>query len=80
MPLALPALARAAKLQRRAAREGSGAALPEPGDAKLDASALGERLFALVALANREGLDPEQALRDANARFLARVQAEKAPA
>jgi len=74
VPLALPALARAAKLQRRAAREGLGAALPEPGDEKLDAFALGERLFALVALANREGLDPEQALRDANARFVARAR------
>ena len=74
VPLALPALARAAKLQRRAAREGLGAALPEPGDEKLDILALGERLFALVALANREGLDPEQALRDANARFVARAK------
>jgi MazG family protein len=74
VPLALPALARAAKLQRRAARAGLGAALPEPGDEKLDATRLGERLFALVALANREGLDPEQALRDANARFVAELR------
>jgi uncharacterized protein YabN with tetrapyrrole methylase and pyrophosphatase domain len=74
VPLALPALARAAKLQRRAARAGLGAALPEPGDEKLDAAALGERLFALVALANREGLDPEQALREANARFVAELR------
>jgi MazG family protein len=74
VPLALPALARAAKLQRRAARAGLGAALPEPSGEKLDAAALGERLFALVALANREGLDPEQALRDANARFLAALR------
>ena len=74
VPLALPALARAAKLQRRAARAGLGAALPDPGDEKLDAAALGERLFALVALANRGGLDPEQALRDANARFVAKLK------
>ena len=74
VPLALPALARAAKLQRRAARAGLGAALPGPGDEKLDAAALGERLFALVALANREGLDPEQALRAENARFVARLR------
>lgn len=80
VPLALPALARAAKLQRRAAREGLGAALPEPGGEKLDAFGLGEKLFALVALANREGLDPEQALRDANARFLARARAGKGSA
>ncbi len=76
VPLALPALARAARLQRRAAHAGAGALLPEPGDEKLDAAALGERLFALVAAANRDGLDPEQALRDANARFLARLRRE----
>jgi MazG family protein len=77
VPLSLPALARAAKLQRRAERAGAGAALPEtPGEA-LDATALGERLFALVARANRAGLDPEQALRDANARFVARVRARE---
>jgi len=79
VPLALPALARAAKLQRRAARAGLGAALPEAPDEKLDAGALGEKLFALVALANREGLDPEQALRDANARFVAELQAGVVP-
>ena len=60
VPLALPALARAAKLQRRAARAGLDAALPAPGREKLDAATLGERLFALVALANREGLDPSR--------------------
>ena len=76
VPLALPALARAAKLQRRAARAGLAAAPPEPGGAKLDATALGQRLFALVALANREGLDPEQALRDANERFVAALRRE----
>jgi ATP diphosphatase len=78
VPLALPALARSAKLQRRAARAGHAAALPEVPAERLDAAALGERLFALVALANREGLDPEQALRDANARFVARVRGGKA--
>jgi MazG family protein len=72
VPLALPALARAAKLQRRAERAGHELARP-PSDEKLDAAGLGERLFALVALANREGLDPEQALRDANARFAAKL-------
>ena len=79
VPLVLPALARAAKLQRRATRAGLAAALPEAPDEKLDAAALGERLFALVALANREGLDPEQALRDANARFVAELQAGAVP-
>ena len=76
VPLALPALARAAKLQRRAARAGRAAELPDASDEKLDAAALGERLLALVAAANRDGLDPEQALRDANARFVARVRRE----
>jgi len=74
VPLALPALARAAKLQRRALRAGRAAELPAASDEKLDAAALGERLFALVAAANRHGLDPEQALRDANARFEASVR------
>jgi uncharacterized protein YabN with tetrapyrrole methylase and pyrophosphatase domain len=73
VPLALPALARAAKLQRRAARAGLAAA-PPPPDEKLDAAALGEQLFALVARANRGGLDPEQALREANARFVAALR------
>ena len=72
VPLALPALARAAKLQRRAARIGCEI---EPTDAlELDAVALGDRLFSLVTLANRAELDPEQALRDANARFVARLR------
>jgi MazG family protein len=73
VPLALPALARAAKLQRRAARAGLATAEGEAPDA-LDATALGERLFELVSLANQSGLDPEQALRDANERFVARLR------
>jgi MazG family protein len=79
VPLALPALARAAKLQRRAERAGIALALPE-AEQGLDGATLGERLFALVALANRAGLDPEQALRDANERFVARAKAAKAGA
>ena len=74
VPLALPALARAAKLQRRAARAGHTAALPEAPAEELDAEQLGQRLFALVALANRDGLDPEQALREVSARFSDRVR------
>jgi len=73
VPLALPALARAAKLQRRAARAGLSVELPDPAAEKLDTAALGDRLFALVALANRANLDSEQALRDANARFVAKL-------
>jgi MazG family protein len=76
VPLALPALARAAKLQRRAARAGL---VPEAPAEALDATALGERLFELVVLANRGGLDPEQALRDANARFVERVRGGRRP-
>ncbi len=74
VPLALPALVRAAKLQRRAARAGLAAALPELPGEKLDAEALGEELFALVARANRDGVDPEEALRAATARFVARAR------
>jgi hypothetical protein len=48
--------------------------LPEAPAESLDAEQLGQRLFALVALANRDGLDPEQALREANARFSDRVR------
>ena len=77
VPRALPALARAAKLQRRATREGLGDAVPEAAEEKLDLHGLGERLFALVALANRAGLDPEQALREANERFVARVRSAR---
>ncbi len=77
IPLALPALARAAKLQRRAAREGLAAFVPAAAsdESARDLSALGDALFALVAQANAAGLDPEQALREANERFLARAQA-----
>ncbi len=80
VPLALPALTRAAKLLRRAEREGladltpaanAGPAASEP----LDETVLGEQLLALVARAQTAGLDPEEALRAANARLLARAKA-----
>jgi ATP diphosphatase len=77
VPRALPALDRAAKLQRRAARAGHAALLPgvdAPG-APADADALGRRLFALVAAARARGLDAEAALRAACARFEERVRA-----
>jgi MazG family protein len=79
VPLALPALARAAKLQRRAARAGLAGEEDAASGEALDATALGDRLFDLVTLANRRGLDPEQALRDANERFVARVRGRCAP-
>jgi tetrapyrrole methylase family protein/MazG family protein len=71
VPLDLPALLLAAKMQRKAlsvglppdvaGEGGSGAELPG-GEAT--AQSMGEALFAIVALARRGGVDPEQALRD----------------
>ena len=79
VPAALPALARAAKLSRRAARaglsDGSADALAERVLAELagaGAERLGEFLFALAARASAGGSDAEEALRDACARFEAR--------
>jgi len=80
VPLGLPALARAQKLQRRAARAGLQEALPgraeasDAAGAPADAASLGARLSALADAARRAGLDAEAALRDANARFEARVR------
>ena len=97
--LALPALLRAQKLQKRAARVGFDWPGPEPvydkvleevaelraaaqapaasgGDAARDQAAVaeevGDLLFACVNLARHVGVDPEAALRAANAKFTAR--------
>jgi XTP/dITP diphosphohydrolase len=60
IPLALPALARAAKVVDRLERSGA------PLDAAaLDSHDLGDRLLRVVVEARDQGLDPEQALRDA---------------
>jgi ATP diphosphatase len=82
--LALPALERAAKLQKRAARTGfdwpdaSGArAKVEEELGELDAEQdqgrreeeLGDLLFAVVNLARKLKIEPEAALRKANAKF-----------
>lgn len=82
--LALPALERAAKLQRRAARVGfdwpdvSGPrAKIEEELAELDAESehdrkldeLGDLLFAVVNLARHLNVEPETALREANRKF-----------
>ena len=83
VPKALPALMRAAKLQKRAARYG----VETPADAAAVAKAagtvetardkaaaeqaMGKLLFAAAALARKAGLDPEQALQKCNAAFTA---------
>jgi nucleoside triphosphate diphosphatase len=88
--LALPALERAAKLQRRAARVGfdwpdaSGPrAKIDEELAELDAESdhhrmldeLGDLLFAVVNLARHLNIEPEAALRDANRKFEQRFRA-----
>ena len=88
--LALPALERAAKLQRRAARVGfdwpdsSGArAKIDEELAELDAESeqprmaeeLGDLLFAVVNLARHLNIEPEAALRAASAKFERRFRA-----
>jgi ATP diphosphatase len=82
--LALPALERAAKLQRRAARVGfdwpdtaGPRAKIDEELAELDAETghprmleeLGDLLFAVVNLARHLNVEPEAALREANAKF-----------
>lgn len=73
VPRALPALFAAERLQERAARLGlvpSRVQLPLDVD---DEAFLGDVLFDLVAEAREHGFDAETALREANARFSARV-------
>lgn len=82
VPQALPALMRASKLQKRAARydvhcTGDGELLKQQAERLQAASdeaaaeeAAGALLFAAVALARRAGVDPEQALQRYNEAFL----------
>src|SRR3954466_14243172 len=93
--LALPALERAAKLQRRAARTGfdwpdnaGPRAKIDEELAELDAETdhegkldeLGDLLFAVVNLARHLNIEPEAALREANRKFEQRFRAiEKQP-
>ena len=87
--LALPALLRAEKLQKRAARtgfdwpdaDGPRAKIAEEL-AEVDAASppeleeeVGDLLFAVVNYARHRGLDPEAALRTANAKFERRFRA-----
>lgn len=83
VPKALPALMRAAKLQKRAARYGvvvpADAAAVAEAAADVEAAddtaraerAVGELLFVAAALARKAGVDPEQALQKCNAAFTA---------
>jgi XTP/dITP diphosphohydrolase len=71
VPAALPALARAQKLQDRAQRAGLPAFEPgEPLAVPASEEDLGDLLFAVAAAARARGLDAERALRGANRRFL----------
>src|SRR4029453_17958286 len=97
VPLALPALTRAVKLQKRAAKVGFDwpslspvldkaageldelkAAVEAPEEttdtnaAKRASEELGDLLFAIANIARHLGVDPEAALRDANAKFVRR--------
>jgi ATP diphosphatase len=94
--LGLPALMRAEKLQKRAAREGFDwpeaaeviakvdeeleelrAELPEAAPERLHEE-MGDLLFTLANLSRKLGIDPEVALRDANAKFERRYRGVEA--
>src|SRR5437879_2300066 len=91
IPATLPALARAAKVQRRAAGSGfdwrtSEAAMAkvkeelqelEEAPAERAEEELGDVLFAVAALGRRLGVDPETALRKATRRFAERFERMK---
>jgi len=77
VPFGQPALALAAQLQRRAQRAGAPAGLAAGAAAGPDAAdggGLGAELFALVARAQAEGLDPELELRTAARRYAEHVR------
>lgn len=86
IPAGLPALAMAARVQRKAASSGlasglsspraAGAATPSTDQVR-SSDELGAALFALVASARRLDVDPEAALRATTARFLDAARAEE---
>ena len=92
--LALPALQRAEKLQRRAARVGFDWPDEHGPRAKIDeelaeiaaaddaarAGEIGDLLFSVVNWARHLGVDAEQALRDASAKFQRRFESMEAAA
>ncbi|AEW94475.1 MULTISPECIES: nucleoside triphosphate pyrophosphohydrolase [Streptomycetaceae] len=75
VPLDQPALALAAKLAGRVRAAGLDVPPPPADDADL-----GDRLLALAALAERQGVDPESALRAAARRYRAAVRSAEAAA
>jgi tetrapyrrole methylase family protein/MazG family protein len=85
IPPALPALALAEKVLRKAARSGveapldvvSDVAARTIGDAPLDPASLGTALLALVDLARRADLDAEDALRTAADRYRRAFRADE---
>ncbi len=93
--LGLPALLRAEKLQKRAARTGFDWPDPSGARAKIDEELaeveaaetfaereeeIGDLLFAVVNWARKHGIDPEAALRAANTKFERRFKAMEAEA